>query len=384
MKTQIINAKVILDDQILYNGVVAFNNGFITYVGNEEQQVDKTIDAKGNFLFAGFIDIHCHGGNGLDFMDATQSEMTEISKFHLKHGTTTLYATTLTDTMENIENALKVYATIENPLTLAGVHLEGPWFSPLQCGAQDTSTMSLPTVKKFEELMRKYPFIKRVSIAPELDGALEVGKCGKSWGISMSIGHTDADFDTVVKASNSGFNLMTHFYSGMRGVVRKNAYREAGAIEGGYYCDNLAVEIIADGKHLPHSLLKLIYKIKGADKICLITDGTRGSGLNDGETFMLGKLDGGTLSIIEDGVAKLPDRTSFAGSVATTDRLVRTMHDLAKVNLCEISKMASKTPAKVMGLTDRGYIAVGMRADFVFMDENLNVQKVIFKGEEVE
>ena len=99
---------------------------------------------------------------------------------------------------------------------------------------------------------------------------------------------------------------------------------------------------------------------------------------------MLGKLDGGTLSIIEDGVAKLPDRTSFAGSVATTDRLVRTMHDLAKVNLCEISKMASKTPAKVMGLTDRGYIAVGMRADFVFMDENLNVQKVIFKGEEVE
>ncbi len=384
MTTQIINAKVILEDKILYDGVVAFENGKITYIGTENQKADKTIDAKGKYLFAGFIDSHCHGGNGYDFMDATSEEMEQIALFHLKHGTTSLYATTLTDTMDSIENSLKVYATIKNPITLCGVHLEGPWFSPAQCGAQDTSQMQLPTIKKMEELRLKYPFIKRVSVAPELDGAMDVGKYGKSYGILMSIGHTDADFDTVGTAVNNGYSLMTHFYSGMRGVVRKNAYREAGAIEAGYFYDNLFVEIIADGKHLPSSLLKLIYKLKGADRVCLITDGTRGCGLKNGEEFMLGKKIGGTLSVIEDDVAKLPDRTSFAGSVSTFDRLIRSMHNLAGATLVDISKMASKTPATLLGLTDRGTIEVGKRADLVLMNEDLYVDSVIFKGEIVE
>ena len=384
MKTQIINAKVILDDKILNNGVVCYENDKITYVGEEMQNAEKTIDACGKYLFAGFIDSHCHGGNGFDFMDASNKEMEEIAKFHLKHGTTSLYATTLTDTMESIENSLKVYATVEDYSTLCGVHLEGPWFSPAQCGAQDTSQMQLPTTKKMDELLKNYPFIKRVSVAPELEGAMDVGNFGKENGIVMSVGHTDADFDTVGKASENGYTLMTHFYSGMRGVVRKNAYREAGAIEAGYYFDDLFVEIIADGKHLPASLLKLIYKVKGADKICLITDGTRGCGLKNGDEFMLGKKVGGTLSVIEDDVAKLPDRTSFAGSVSTFDRLIRTMYNLANASLVDISKMASKTPATMLGLTDRGTIEVGKRADFVIMDENLYVDSVIFKGKEVD
>lgn len=384
MKTQIINAKVILEDRILSNGVVCYENEKITYVGQEQQVAEKTIDANGKYLFAGFIDTHCHGGNGYDFMDASSKEMEEIALFHLKHGTTSLYATTLTDTMESIESALKVYATIENPLTLMGVHLEGPWFSPAQCGAQDTSQMQLPTVEKMEELRKNYPFIKRVSVAPELDGAMEVGSYGKDYGILMSVGHTDADFDTVGKSLKHGYKLLTHFYSGMRGVVRKNAYRQAGAIEAGYYYNDLYVEIIADGKHLPKALLKLIYKIKGADKVLLITDGTRGCGLKNGEEFMLGKKVGGTLSVIEDDVAKLPDRTSFAGSVSTFDRLIRTMHDVAGVSLVDISKMASKTPATLFGLKDRGTIEVGKRADLVLMNEDLYVDSVIFKGNLVE
>ena len=384
MKTQIINAKVILEDRILSNGVVCYENEKIIYVGQEQQVAEKTIDANGKYLFAGFIDTHCHGGNGYDFMDASSKEMEEIALFHLKHGTTSLYATTLTDTMESIESSLKVYATIENPLTLMGVHLEGPWFSPAQCGAQDTSQMQLPTVEKMEELRKTYPFIKRVSVAPELDGAMEVGTYGKDYGILMSVGHTDADFDTVAKSLKHGYKLLTHFYSGMRGVVRKNAYREAGAIEAGYFYDDLYVEIIADGKHLPKALLKLIYKIKGADKVLLITDGTRGCGLKNGEEFMLGKKVGGTLSVIEDDVAKLPDRTSFAGSVSTFDRLIRTMHDVAGVSLVDISKMASKTPATLFGLKDRGTIEVGKRADLVLMNEDLYVDSVIFKGNLVE
>jgi N-acetylglucosamine-6-phosphate deacetylase len=158
----------------------------------------------------------------------------------------------------------------------------------------------------------------------------------------------------------------------------------ASAIEAGYFYDDLYVEIIADGKHLPKALLKLIYKIKGADKVLLITDGTRGCGLKNGEEFMLGKKVGGTLSVIEDDVAKLPDRTSFAGSVSTFDRLIRTMHDVAGVSLVDISKMASKTPATLFGLKDRGTIEVGKRADLVLMNEDLYVDSVIFKGNLVE
>ena len=380
MKRQIVNAKIVLPNTVLEEGVCVFEDGVISYLGNQVQTADETFDAQGNYLLPGFIDLHCHGGNGLDFMDATASEMTEIARFHLSHGTTTLYATTMTDTLEAIESALDTFAEIQNPLTLLGVHLEGPWFNPLQCGAQATQNMSTPSVSQLKKWIDKYPFIKRISVAPELPNGMEVGRYGKAQGVVMSVGHTDADFDTVVQASENGYSLMTHLYSGMKGVERKNAFRIAGAVEGGLYADNLFVEMIADGRHLPESLLKYIVKIKGEDRVCLITDGTRGSGRPNGESVVLGKKDGGVYAIIEDEVAKLPDRTSFAGSVATADRLFQVMMK-AGFTITAVSKMSSGTPAKVMGLTDRGEIAVGKRADFVLMDEEYHLEKTIFNGE---
>lgn len=382
MKTLIKNVDIVLQDKILKNANCVIENDTILYIGNEEKNADKIVDGKNGYLLAGFIDIHCHGGNGYDFMDATPAQMLEISKFHLKHGTTTLFATTMTDSWNNIEKSLNVYKALfdeDNLWTLNGVHLEGPWFSPAQCGAQDTSNMELPSIDKIDELLHKYPFIKRISMAPEIEGAMEVGRYANQKGIVVSAGHTDADFDTIVKASENGYSLLTHFYSGMAGVVRKNAYRIAGAVEAGYYLDDMYVEIIADGKHLPTNLLKLIYKIKGAEHICLITDGTRGSGYDDGTEFMLGRQIGGVKCIVEDGVAKLPDLSAFGGSVATTDRLFRQMLDVG-VDIVEVSKMASAIPAKVMGLYDRGVIAKGKKADLVIMDKQYNVQNVIFHG----
>jgi N-acetylglucosamine-6-phosphate deacetylase len=199
--------------------------------------------------------------------------------------------------------------------------------------------------------------------------------------VIAAIGHTDADFDMTEAAAKNGYSLVTHLYSGMRGVVRENAYRKEGCVEGTLYNDSLTAEVIADGKHLPSGLLKLIHKCKGKDRICLITDSTRGAGMPDGEEFMLGKKIGGTRAVIEDGVAKLPDRTSFAGSVCTTDRLFRTMVKLAGVPITEVSKMISATPARVMGYTDRGEIAEGKRADLVIMDKELNIKNIILKGE---
>ncbi len=382
MRTLIKNVDIVLKDKILEKSNCLIEDDKIIYIGNEEITADKIIDGTNNYLLAGFIDLHCHGGNGFDFMDADPLQMLEISKFHLQRGTTTLFATTLTDSWENIEKSLNTYKQLfdeDNLLTLNGVHLEGPWFSPAQCGAQDASNMGLPSKNKIDKLMQKYPFIRRISLAPELENAIEVGRYASEKGIVVSAGHTDADFDTIVNANGNGYSLLTHFYSGMAGVVRRNAYRVAGTVEAGYYLDDMFVEIIADGKHLPTSLLKLIYKIKGADRICLITDGTRGSGYEDGIEFMLGRQIGGVKCIVQDGVAKLLDLAAFGGSVATTDRLFRQMIDVG-VNIVDVSKMASQTPAKVMGLDDRGSIEIGKRADLVIMDKKHNIKEVMFNG----
>ncbi len=382
MKLLIKNAKVVTPTEVFNNYNCLVTDGYIDYLGIDEKSADKTLDARGGYLLAGFIDLHCHGGNGLDFMDASVDEMYEISRFHLLHGTTSMLATTMTDTWDNIESALKNYSDIakSNALTLEGVHLEGPWFSKAQSGAQDVSNMGVPSVNKISKILQNYPFVKRISLAPELENAMEVGRYCKDNGVVVSAGHTDADFDKVVKASKNGYTMLTHFYSGMSSVVRKNAYRVAGAVEAGYYLDDLFVEIIADGKHLPESLLKLIYKIKCEDKICLITDGTRGSGLKDGQKFKLGRLDTGVDCIVEDGVAKLPDRSSFAGSVATYDRLVKTMLGVG-IDIVSVSKMASAVPAKIMGWKDRGSIEIGKIGNLVITDGDFNIKNVILKGE---
>ncbi len=384
MKTCIKNANVVLENKILNNANVLVENGVIKTITTNDILADNVIDATGLYLLPGFIDLHCHGGDGFDFMDASPEEMLKLSAFHLNRGTTTLYATTLTDTYASIEASLDNYKKLydsDNLLTLEGVHLEGPWLSKAQCGAQEPDRICDIDKNKFEDLVKKYPFIKRVSIAPELDNAKELCLSAKEKGIVVSAGHTDTDFDTIIDFKNYGLNLLTHFYSGMRGVVRINAYRVAGAIEAGLYDDDIIVEIIADGKHLPKSLLKLIYKCKGPDRICLITDAMRACGYKDGEKSMLGKLVGGTEVIVDDGVAKLPSMDSFAGSIATFDRLIRTMGNDLGLSLVEVSKMASTTPAKVMGLTDRGEIKEGLRADLVLLNDALEVKGVMLKGQ---
>ncbi len=387
MIQEIRGANLVLPTGILENAILRFEDGIITYIGNSSlPPADRVLDADGGYVMAGFVDIHCHGGGGYDFMDATPDEMLEISRHHLEHGTTTLFATTMTDTYGAIEQSLDRYSELYRRgelLTLEGVHLEGPWLSPIQCGAQTSEKMAKPDSQKLRELVEKYPFIKRVTAAPEEAGGMELGRVGKSLGLNMSAGHTDADFDTIAEAKDNGYTTLTHFYSGMTGVFRRNAYRTAGAVEAGLYFDDLTVEVIADGKHMPAGLLKLIYKCKGADKICLITDAMRGSGAPDGTETVLGRLSDGVPCIIEDGVAKLYDRQSFAGSVATTDRLLGVMHTLAEIELPEISKMLSATPARLMGLSDRGSLEVGKRADIVVLNKDLTIKNIILKGETV-
>ena len=382
MTTLIKNIHVVTREKVLENTSCVIEDGIISAIG-EQKSCDTTVDGGGGYLLPGFIDLHCHGGDGFDFMDADVGGIKRIADHHLSHGTTTMLATTLADAPDATEKSICVFEQfkkLHKNSTLIGLHLEGPWFSAEQCGAQPAEYFRDPNADELSDLKKKHPHVLRVSAAPELSGAMAFGRRAAELGITASVAHTDADFSTVEQALGNGYRLMTHLYSGMKGVTRKNAYRIAGAVEAGLYFDDMFVEIIADGKHLPMELLKFIYKCKGADRICLVTDASRACGLPEGTVSKIGSLSRGTDIIVEDGVAKLPCRTAFGGSVATFDRLVKTMAEAIGNRPVELAKMASTTPAAVMGFSDRGEIAIGKKADLVITDREYNVKKVIKDG----
>jgi N-acetylglucosamine-6-phosphate deacetylase len=261
-----------------------------------------------------------------------------------------------------------------------GLHLEGPYFAQSQRGAQDPRYIRNPDPGEYKEVLERSTSIKRWSAAPELDGAITFGRYVTSKGVLAAVAHTDAVYEEVLEAFQNGYTLATHLYSAMSGVTRRNAFRYAGVIESAYLLDEMDVEIIADGVHLPAPLLKLVYKIKGANRTALITDAMRAAAMPEGES-MLGSLKNGLKVIVEDGVAKLPDRTAFAGSVATADRLVRTVIKFADVPLMDAVQMMSGTPARIMKVSDKkGSLAIGKDADILIFDENINVKMTMVKG----
>jgi N-acetylglucosamine-6-phosphate deacetylase len=384
---KIYNGNIITSQRVIINGVVVVKGGKIVEIGDANVEVADAIeiDAKGKYISPGFIDIHVHGGGGYDFMDATEDAFLRIAELHARHGTTSMLPTTLSGAREEMINALHAYdrAAPKNVkgAQFLGMHLEGPYFAMNQRGAQDPRFIRDPDPEEYEEIVSRFSSIKRWSAAPELNGAIEFGRYMKSRNILPALAHTDAIYEDVVVAFENGYTLATHLYSAMSGVTRKNAFRYAGVIESAFIIDAMDVEIIADGIHLPAPLLKLVYKIKGADRTALITDAMRAAGMPPGES-VLGSLTNGLKVIVEDGVAKLPDRTSFAGSVATADRLVRTMVSLGDVPLIEAVKMITSTPARILDVFDRkGSLAKGKDADIVVFDENVNIQMTMIKGE---
>ena len=240
-----------------------------------------------------------------------------------------------------------------------------------------SATPTPPSTKKSWPIRR--PLV-RWSAAPELPGAIAFGRRLREKGILAAIAHTDAVYADVLDAYENGYTLATHLYSAMSGVTRRQAFRYAGAIESALLLD-MDVELITDGIHLPPPLLKLVYKIKGADRIALITDAMRAAGMPEGES-VLGSRKNGLPVLVEDGVAKLPDRSAFAGSVATANQLVRNMVRLADVSLPEAVRMASTTPARIMGVDARkGSIAVGKDADLIIFDDDITIHTTIVNGQ---
>lgn len=382
MITKISNGTVITDGKEVKSNVYIKDTKILA-VTNEKLPFDVEIDAQGKYVAPGFIDIHIHGAKNYDFLDCTEEAYREIAKEVTKHGATSIVPTLTSSTKESMKKAIEIYEKVKGNTSGAkflGIHLEGPYFSPSQKGAQDENQIRDFDKKEYEEIISMTDSIIRWTGAPELNGSEEFGKYMKNHNVLPCIGHSDADSKTARKAFKNGFSHITHLYSCTSTVHRKNAFRYAGIVEEAYLNDDMTVEIIADGIHLPADLLKLVYKIKGADKIALITDSMRGAGMPDGKSI-LGGLNDGLEVIIEDGVAKLPDKSAFAGSVAFCDRLVRNMVQLAEIPITDAVKMASTTPTKILNLKNVGDILPDYDADIVIFDKDINICKTIINGE---
>ena len=387
------NARLVLPDRIV-SGAVAVEGGVIREVLEDRSahgrfRGSRRIDAAGLCLSPGFIDIHTHGAGGADFMDGTEEAVITACRTHLRHGATTIVPTTLASRFDELSSVL---ALIERIRTnegrpgrgmpeIPGVHVEGPYFSLHQKGAQDGRFLKSPDPDEYLRVLDAFPGILRWTVAPELPGALAMGRELARRGIVASIGHSDAVYEQVEEACRSGYTLVTHLYNGMSRLVRRNAIMHPGVAESALILDELSVEVIADGMHLPPSMLELVYKVKGPDRICLVTDSMRAAGLDVKESI-LGSLTGGQRVLVDEGVAWLPDRSFFAGSVATADRLVRTMKGVKGVTLAHAVRMMTLTPARIMGVDERkGSLRAGKDADLVLFDDEVRVRLVMARGE---
>ncbi len=375
------NGKVILG-RVISDKVSVYTDGErITAITDKELPFDVGHDAGGKYISPGFIDIHVHGGFLIRFEDCTVDEMFECAQKHAEHGTTTLLPTAAANTTEQYVKMFETFKEarkVENPrgAYMAGFHMEAPYFAEAQGGAQG------PLIRPYDKeeytmLIERYgDLINRWSAAPEMEGSEDFARACRDAGIQVSIGHSDADYDCVEKMFDLGFNCVTHLYSCTSTVHRKNAYRHAGVVEAAYMFDDMDVEIIADGKHLPATLLKFVCKHKGLDHISVVTDATRFAGLPDGSEKVYGFTD----VIIEDGVAKVPDRSCFSGSCATTNMLVRNMVKLADLPLLDAVRLATVNPARMAHLSDRGVLREGAYADIIIFDDDINVSLTMVNG----
>ncbi|MFA7099250.1 MAG: N-acetylglucosamine-6-phosphate deacetylase [Eubacteriales bacterium] len=383
-----LKGNIITPYRIINGGEINFKDGVITYAG-ERKRDDDIFDCHNfgeDYISPGFVDLHVHGGGGHDFMDGTEEAVVGVASLHASHGTTSLLATTLTCPDEELFNLFDVYRRVSengDKTCLRGIHLEGPYFSAAQKGAQDERYIRNPEKSHYEKILTAGSgIIKRWSAAPELPGAAELGRRLTELGILPSAGHSDAVYDEMLEALENGYTHLTHFYSGMSTITRKGGFRRPGLIESGYMLGQTTVEIIADGCHLPPPLMRLVYTSKGPHMTALVTDALRGAGTDSCE-MILGSKENGVTAIIEDGVAKLKDRTAFAGSVATSDSLVRNMMCLAGATLTDAVTMMTATPARIGGIKNKGLLRVGFDADIAVFDRDITVKAVFIEGERV-
>jgi N-acetylglucosamine-6-phosphate deacetylase len=338
------------------------------------------IDLDGDYLAPGFIDLHVHGALGRDTMEASAEAFSSICDFHASGGTTSLLLTTATAPLNEIGKVLQAVRDFRSAIRpIVGVHVEGPFISKEKAGAQRVEFIQDPSPAAVRQLLEHPDVLKRVTIAPELPRALEAIEVFNSHGISVSGGHSDAWDEDAKAAFDGGMRSVTHTFNCMSSARRRGIYRVAGLLEFALSEPDISCELIADGHHVSATLMKMLYRAKGAKGICLVTDATAGAGLPEGSRFTLSGKD----CIVENGVCLLADRSALAGSAARMIDLVRMMVREVNVPLNEAIAMATENPARAIGLETKGRLIVGADADLVVLSPQLDVVRTLRCGEGV-
>lgn len=381
MLTQIINGHILTPGGWLKDGSILLCDDRIVEVTNSDLAVigAKVVDARGMYIVPGFVAMNIHGAVGHDFKEGTEEAFRKAVAAHQRYGATTIFPTISSSPFSTIRQCAEVCERLmtEPGSPILGLHLEGPYLNPKMAGAMFSDVVKNPDPEEYRSLIEETKCVRRWDASPELPGAMDFARYLKEKGILVSITHTEAEFDLIREAYNTGFSHVAHFYNAMPGFHKRREYKYEGTVESAYLMDGMTVEVIADGRHLPSTILRLVYKLKGVECTCLVTDALAYAA-NDG------KQPDDSRIVIDNGVCKLADHSALVGSIATSDQLIRTMVEKAKLPLEDAIRMASETPARLMGVYDRvGSLQKGKDADVLIIDRKLNVRQVWCKGQVV-
>ena len=381
MLKQFVNGRILTPKGWLDGGSIVTDGNRIRCVSNIDLHVvgAEIIDVNGGYIVPGGIDMHTHGGGGRDFIEGCEDAFREAVNAHLKHGTTSIYPTLSSSTIPTIEAACNVCEKLmaEENSPVLGLHIEGSYINPKEAGAQNPVLIKAPVIYEYETLLSKYKCIKRWDEAPELPGSVRFIKTCNMHGVLTALTCTRATYKDVVEAHKAGMTHAAHFYNAMPVVYKAHEFKVPGTVESVYAMQDMTVEVIADGLHVPPVMLKVLHKIKGVEHTALITD-SLAYAASEGDVSAEPRV------IMEDGVCKLADRSALAGSIATMDTLIRTCIQKANIPMEDTFRMASETPAKIMGVFDRkGSIEEGKDADIIVFDKDINLTYVMQMGNEV-
>ncbi|NTU21959.1 N-acetylglucosamine-6-phosphate deacetylase [Brevibacillus sp. HB1.2] len=378
-----LKGNLVADGQELHNGLVVVGNGKITYVGKADEYgkalPNHVVTVEDGWICPGFVDMHMHGIDGYDTMDGTPESLQAISTALARHGVTSFLATTMTAPYDQLEQVLVNIAQnsrqgLPGAQTI-GIHLEGPWINPRYKGAQKEENIAIPKLDAVQKLYGlSEGLIKVVTIAPEQPEALEAIAWLKERDVIVSAGHTGATFAQATEAVDAGVRHFTHCFNAMTGLH----HREPGVVGAAMYHEQLSTELIADGIHVHPAVMKILYRVKTAERLALVSDSMRAAAMGEG-TYDLG----GQEVHVHDNQAKLADGT-LAGSILTLNRAVGNMVTLSGVALPEAVEMASHTPASILGFGDRkGRLAAGYDADITVLNTQFDVTMTFVAGKEV-
>lgn len=381
MLKQFVNGRILTPKGWLDGGSIVTDGNRIRCVSNIDLHVvgAEIIDVNGGYIVPGGIDMHTHGGGGRDFIEGCEDAFRKAVNAHLKHGTTSIYPTLSSSTIPTIEAACNVCEKLmaEENSPVLGLHIEGSYINPKEAGAQNPVLIKAPVIYEYETLLSKYKCIKRWDEAPELPGSVRFIKTCNMHGVLTALTCTRATYKDVVEAHKAGMMHAAHFYNAMPVVYKEHEFKVPGTVESVYAMQDMTVEVIADGLHVPPVMLKVLHKIKGVERTALITD-SLAYAASEGDVSAEPRV------IMEDGVCKLADRSALAGSIATMDTLIRTCIQKANIPMEDAFRMASETPAKIMGVFDRkGSIEEGKDADIIVFDKDINLTYVMQMGNEV-